>query len=144
MRSLYEILEIKEDATNAEIKNKYRELAKKYHPDRHSNLDEKSKKEFERKFVEVSDAYSVLYDTEKRKEYDVLLKRNTGRTKREDRGSSQNYSDINDMFSKNGMNNMFGNYFNQNKNKENKEDKKMKEKVNNMFDSFFTMKKGGK
>lgn len=144
MKSLYEILEIKENATREEIKSRYRELAKKYHPDRHSNLDEKKQKEFEAKFIEVGDAYSVLYDIEKRSEYDTLLKNRTGNIKKESRGSNTNYRDINDVFSKNGMSDMFGNYFNQNKEKENKDDKKMKEKVNNMFESFFTQKKGGK
>ncbi|GHU64498.1 chaperone protein DnaJ [Clostridia bacterium] len=61
----YEILGISRDATEAEIKKAYRGLAKKYHPDTN-----KGNAEAEKKFKEASEAYAVLSDTEKRRQYD--------------------------------------------------------------------------
>src|SRR5262249_20813715 len=54
-------------ATTDEIKKAYRKLARKYHPD--VNPNDKSAEE---KFKEVSEAYEVLADQEKRKRYDQL------------------------------------------------------------------------
>ena len=53
------------DADEAAIKKAYRALAKKYHPDANPG-----DKEAEKKFKEASEAYSVLSDPEKRKQYD--------------------------------------------------------------------------
>ncbi len=61
----YEILQIERSADGATIKQAYRKLALKYHPDR-NNGD----KEAEEKFKEVSEAYAVLSDEEKRSVYD--------------------------------------------------------------------------
>ena len=64
-KDLYEILGVGRNATDKEIKSAYRKLAKKYHPD--TNPGDKNAEE---KFREVSDAYAVLGDPEKRKKYD--------------------------------------------------------------------------
>lgn len=48
MKSLYEILGVNSDSGKDEIKKKYRELAKKYHPDRMINASEKEKAEAEK------------------------------------------------------------------------------------------------
>jgi len=64
-RDLYKILEVSRDASPDEIKKSYRRLAKKLHPDR--NPDDK---EAEERFKDVSGAYAVLSDGEKRKLYD--------------------------------------------------------------------------
>jgi molecular chaperone DnaJ len=64
-RDYYEVLELKKDASEKEIKTAYRKLAKKYHPDK--NPDDK---EAEAKFKEVAEAYEVLGDTDKRKKFD--------------------------------------------------------------------------
>ena len=64
-RDYYEVLGVSRDASESEIKSAYRKLAKKYHPD--SNPDNA---EAESKFKEASEAYSVLSDAEKRKQYD--------------------------------------------------------------------------
>ncbi|NIP31084.1 MAG: DnaJ domain-containing protein, partial [Candidatus Dadabacteria bacterium] len=63
-RDYYEILGISKDAKKAEIKKAYRKLALKYHPDKNPD------KEAEEKFKEISEAYAVLYDDEKRRLYD--------------------------------------------------------------------------
>ena len=64
-KNLYHVLGISKDASEAEIKSAYRKLARKYHPD--LNKDDKSAAE---KFKEVSCAYDILGDKEKRKKYD--------------------------------------------------------------------------
>ncbi len=64
-RDFYEILGVSRKASEDEIKKSYRKLAMKYHPDRN-----KSNKEAERKFKEVSAAYEILKDPQKRAAYD--------------------------------------------------------------------------
>jgi curved DNA-binding protein len=61
----YKVLEIDKQATEADIKKAYRQLARKYHPDLNPN-DEGSK----RKFQQINEANEVLSDPEKRKKYD--------------------------------------------------------------------------
>ena len=63
-RDYYEILGIKKNSSKSEIKKAYRKLALKYHPDKNPS------KEAEEKFKEISEAYAVLYDDEKRQLYD--------------------------------------------------------------------------
>ncbi len=65
-RDYYEILGIPRSASEAQIKDSYRNLALKYHPDRNKEPDA------EEKFKEISEAYAVLSDDEKRRQYDVL------------------------------------------------------------------------
>lgn len=64
-KSLYDTLEISEDATAPEIKKAYRSLAKKYHPD--MNKDPQA----EDKFKEINAAYEVLSDETKKSQYDM-------------------------------------------------------------------------
>ena len=64
-RDYYEVLGINNSADEAQIKSAYRKLAMKYHPDRN-----KGNAESEAKFKEASEAYSILYDKEKRQAYD--------------------------------------------------------------------------
>ena len=62
----YEILEIKEDASEEVIKAAYKALAKKYHPDNCVG----NTPEYEEKLKLINEAYAILSDTEKRKKYD--------------------------------------------------------------------------
>jgi molecular chaperone DnaJ len=68
-KDYYDILGVKKGATEDEIKKAYRKLAKKHHPDVN-----KGNKDSENKFKELSEAYAVLSDKEKREQYDRLGK----------------------------------------------------------------------
>ena len=68
-RDYYQILGLQRNATPEEIKKAYRKMALKYHPDRNSE-SEQSKKIAQRKFQDVSDAYSVLSDPKKKGMFD--------------------------------------------------------------------------
>lgn len=63
----YDLLGVNKSASTDEIKKSYRKLAMKYHPDR--NPGDKAAEE---KFKEISEAYAVLSDTDKKRQYDML------------------------------------------------------------------------
>jgi molecular chaperone DnaJ len=65
-KDYYEVLGVPRNATQEEIKNAYRKLALQYHPDRNKSPDA------EEKFKEISEAYAVLSDEEKRRQYDMF------------------------------------------------------------------------
>jgi len=65
----YEILWVNKNASQDEIKKAFRKLAMKWHPDRAPKW---KKKEFEEKFKEYSNAYEILTDPEKKKQYDTF------------------------------------------------------------------------
>jgi len=64
-RDYYDVLGLKKNATSAELKKAFRKLARKYHPDLNPN-----DKASERQFKEMNEAYEVLSDPKKRKQYD--------------------------------------------------------------------------
>ena len=64
-RDYYEVLGVAKNASDAEIKKAFRTVAKKYHPDAHPG-----DKECEEKFKEAQEAYAVLSDADKRRQYD--------------------------------------------------------------------------
>ena len=84
-RDYYEVLSVQKNASKDEIKNSYRRLALQYHPDRNKAP------EAEEKFKEISEAYAVLSDDDKRKKYDTY-----GHEGTEDvfRGSEANFDEI--------------------------------------------------
>ncbi|TAL27539.1 MAG: molecular chaperone DnaJ [Nitrospirae bacterium] len=65
MKDYYEILGVSRDASEADLKKAYRQLAMQYHPDRNPD-----NKESEDKFKEINEAYSCLSDAQKRAHYD--------------------------------------------------------------------------
>jgi len=63
-RDYYEVLDVERGASQDDIKRAFRKLAFKYHPDRNKEPDA------EDKFKEISEAYAVLSDEQKRQQYD--------------------------------------------------------------------------
>ena len=64
--NLYEILEIDKNADTNEIKKSYRKLARKWHPDKNNQSEESQEK-----FKKINEAYAVLSDPQKRRQYDM-------------------------------------------------------------------------
>lgn len=112
-KDFYKILGIAENATADEIKREYRKLAKQYHPDANPNDAAAADR-----FKEVSEAYSVLSDEEKRKQYDQVRKygglggfRPTGGTTPRGgrpQGESFNFEDLGGL---GGLGDIFGSIF---------------------------------
>ncbi|NIA29531.1 MAG: DnaJ domain-containing protein [Actinobacteria bacterium] len=90
-KDYYKILGVSENASSADIKKAYRELAKKYHPDTHPN-DKKA----EERFKEISEAHGVLGDSKKRKQYDQMRKMGVFKGGRD--YSNINFEDLSSMF----------------------------------------------
>lgn len=86
MANYYDILGISKDASDEDIKKAFRKLAHKYHPDKGGG-DEK-------KFKEINEAYQVLSDKEKRRQYDQF-----GRTFNGNSGAGQGYGGFSDFSS---------------------------------------------
>ena len=99
-RDYYEVLGVSKDASLNEIKSQYRKLALKFHPDRNKSHDAVEH------FKEISEAYAVLSDKEKRSVYDKYGHAGVdGKYSTEDlfKGTSGNFDDIlNDLFGKSG------------------------------------------
>ena len=96
-RDYYEILGVNRGASPEEVKKAYRKLAMKYHPDRNKDAP----KEAEEKFKELSEAYEVLADQEKRRRYDQYGHSGVESTFREggfDWSDFTHFEDISDIF----------------------------------------------
>ena len=90
MKDYYDILNVKSDASQEEIKLAFKKIAFKVHPDRFETS--KEKEEAQEKFKEINEAYQVLSDLNKRKAYD----------------SKDSTIDFNDFFSESIFNDFFG------------------------------------
>ena len=92
-KDYYKTLGIAKDATKKEIKKAFRDLARKYHPDK---VQGEGKAEAEEKFKEIAEAYEIMGDPDKRKEYDDLGQNwnqngHADPSQRTRRGTSPNY-----------------------------------------------------
>ncbi|UOR67371.1 DnaJ C-terminal domain-containing protein [Helicobacter pylori] len=93
-KSLYQTLDVSENANQDEIKKSYRRLARKYHPDLNKT------KEAEEKFKEINAAYEILSDEEKRRQYDQFGDNMFGGQNFSDFARSRSASeDLNDILS---------------------------------------------
>lgn len=88
-KDYYKVLGVERTATKDEIKRAFRKLAMKYHPDRN-----KGNKEASDKFRDISEAYEILFDDEKRAEYDRTLVQSSSRNN----SSREKKSDFGDLF----------------------------------------------
>lgn len=101
-RDYYQVLGIEKGADDSEIKKAYRKLAKKYHPDTNPG-----DKEAEVKFKEASEAYAVLSDPDKRRQYDQFG--HSAFDGGAGGGFDFNFNDISDIFG--GFGDIFGDFF---------------------------------
>ncbi len=105
-RDYYEVLGVDRKATQAEIRSAYRKLALKYHPDRNKEPDAANK------FKEVSEAYAILSDENKRRQYDQFGHAGiSGRYSAEDIFGGINFEDILRSFGLGGGLGGFGSIF---------------------------------
>ncbi len=88
MKDFYTILGVETFANEKDIKKAYRDLAKKYHPDRNQGDEDAAER-----FKEVSEAYSVLSDPQKRQEHDFAISNN-----------HQSFNSFEDLFKDFGFN----------------------------------------
>jgi len=95
-KDYYEILGVSKNATKDDLKQAYRKLAMQYHPDK---APPDKKKEYEEKFKEISEAYAVLSNDEKRAQYDNFGSAGMGNASREDIFRNADFSDFEDIFS---------------------------------------------
>ncbi|MFN0059874.1 MAG: DnaJ C-terminal domain-containing protein [Planctomycetota bacterium] len=88
MRNYYDVLGVKQDATDDEIKKAYRKLALKHHPDKN-----KGNKDAETRFKELAVAYETLSAPQKRAEYDAVLKGGAARRSGAERAAAGDDAD---------------------------------------------------
>lgn len=71
-KTYYEILGVKRNASDKEIKKAFKKLALEYHPDKVKNME--NKEEYETKFAQIANAYETLKDPKERQAYDEELR----------------------------------------------------------------------
>lgn len=112
-RDYYEVLGVSKNATDAEIKKAFRQLAMKYHPDVNKSPDA------EARFKEINEAYSVLIDKDKRNLYDqfghgaVDGTWNAGENETPNDSASSSYQNYDDVFNDPDFFNAFNSYYSQ-------------------------------
>ena len=144
MKNYYEILGINFDANKDEIKKSFRNLAKKYHPDKN-----KDNEEAYRKFQEVSEAYEVLGSEDSKKKYDEKLAsfrtKNSNEHKKKSRTSSNKDTSSKDVNLGN-LDSYFESFFGFNGKTNDVDKNKIKNNknpmdTNDIFERFFSNKK---
>jgi curved DNA-binding protein len=110
-KDYYKVLGVDKASTQDEIKKAYRKLAIKYHPDKN-----KGDRKAEERFKEVSEAYEVIGDPEKRKKYDSVGKNwqqyaNQGPYQYSGQGSRGDFEDASGMFGQTGFSDFFESLF---------------------------------
>ncbi|RYZ52469.1 MAG: J domain-containing protein, partial [Proteobacteria bacterium] len=107
MENYYDLLGVAKTASEAEIKKAYRKLAMQYHPDR--NPDDKSAEE---KFKKINEAYAVLSDADKKRQYDTVGdSRFHQQYSSEDIFRGTDFSSIFDEMGLGGRNSFFSSFF---------------------------------
>lgn len=132
----YKVLGVSEQAEEAQIKQAYRKLAKKYHPDLNPNNPEA-----EEKFKNIVEAYETLGDADKRKEYD-LKRKNAGAGRSSGSTASSKSSDKNMADFTKDMEKYFGFSFAGGQTEKQSADGKKKNPldVTEMFEAFMRVK----
>lgn len=136
MKTYYDCLGVKADATLDEIKKAYRKLALRYHPDKNPG-----DKGAEARFVTINEAYDTLSDDNKRKKYD--LKINSGqKNKNSDEATSNFRRPTQGEFIMNDFDGMFNNFFGVEDLKKDKDKKAGESPINteDMFNKFMGFK----
>ena len=108
-RDYYEVLGIQRSASADEVKQAFRRLAMKHHPDR----NQENKKEAEEKFKEISEAYEVLGDPQKKAAYDQYGHSGVEGAFRHGNFSWEDFThfqDINDLFGGSGLEDLFASF----------------------------------
>lgn len=105
-KEYYDVLGVPKNATKDQIKDAYRKLALQYHPDRNKSP------EAEERFKEISEAYAVLSDDEKRRQYDSFGKESIHRTySSEDLFRGANFGDVFRDMGYGGFDDIFAQFF---------------------------------
>lgn len=108
-KDYYKILGLEKSASADEIKKAYRKLALKYHPD---HAPEGQKEAAEAKFKEISEAYAVLSDPQKRQQYDTFGSEGFGqRFSQQDIFNNVDFSQFSDIFGGGGLGDLLGGLF---------------------------------
>lgn len=92
-RDYYEVLGVKKNATDSELKKQFRRLSKEYHPDKQVGKSDSDRSAAEEKFKEINEAYNILSDKDKRMRYDQF-----GHDLGPDRGGGPTEEDIDNIF----------------------------------------------
>ena len=141
-KNYYDILEVNKNASPEIIEKAYKTLVKKYHPDLQDN---NLKAEYEEKIKLINEAFEVLSNSEKRKNYDLNLKQNEVSIEDYNNLINENLKLKNEInYLKNNINNNFNNKINENLNYNNIsgnyfEDIKQKYNINNILENILAL-----
>lgn len=136
MKNYYEILGVEITASKSDIKKAFRELAKKYHPDKFANDSLEKQKEAKDIFTKINQAYETLSDDKLKEEYDISLAKGTRKKEKKMNKASERTQYSGNFFDKSNLNSMFSNFFFQGRSGE-KTDGNLKKEVDDRFKDFF-------